>query len=304
MKCVSGITLTTPIAAMVGALIVMAGMQGCSQPEEKPPESVEAQPEVPVLIGKWLKESDGTIMADPQTSGLANWRGQLVSLSDGSAMESQRRRIHVIDPNSAVLAPKPDAMSMASRVRRSCFSAYLSDQPDLEALVVDPNDDSVFYVVTEDATRTGALSSRCQQQFANTGSTDYPTLLVRIKMDDDGSTTMTHVRPLRFSLDLNVGDFPNDGIEGLAITPTGELYLGLEKDAEGSARIFSLMLDEKFWGSSGFADVSEPVLQLPTFVQGNHPINALTYVPKTAHPGYLIAAARNDDERPVAAAAS
>ena len=85
---------------------------------------------------------------------------------------------------------------MASRVRRSCFSQYLADEPDLEALVADPEQPNVFYTVTEDATRTGALSDRCQQRYEATGSTDYPTLLVRIEKHDSGNATMTHVRPL------------------------------------------------------------------------------------------------------------
>lgn len=286
MKCVFGVT--------VAAILLM----GCSEPKApEKPSGNENKTQAPVLVGKWIKESDGSVMRDPQTSGLAAWRGELVSLSDGSAIESQRRRIHVLEPKSAVLRNKPDVMAMSSRVRRSCFSAYLSNQPDLEALVVDPNDDSVFYVVTEDATRTGALSGRCQQQFSNTGSTDYPTLLVRVKMDESGKSTMTHVRPLRFATDLEVGDFPNDGIEGMAITLEGTLFLGLEKDKAGKARIFALTINEEFWGSSGFADVTEPNIPMPTFLKGNHPINALTYVPfKKDHPGFLIAAARNDDE--------
>lgn len=244
-----------------------------------------------VLVGKWIKESDGTVMIDPQTSGLAHWRGQLITLSDGSAHPSQRRRIHTINPSNATLTPNAQVMKMSSRVRRSCFASYLSDQPDLEALVVDPENDKVFYAVTEDATRTGVLSPRCQTQYEKTGSTDYPTVLLRIQRDDSGDTTITHVRPLRFATSFGVGNFPNDGIEGLAISPDMILFLGLEKDKRGHARIFQVALNDAFWQSSDFADVEDPKLYMPPHIEGNHPINGLTYVK-----GKLIAAARNDNE--------
>jgi len=270
----------------------------CSEQKAESNEAVAAPDEdTPMLVGKWIRESDGTVMPDPQTSGLAYWRGQLVSLSDGSATEVQRRRIHFIDPASATLAPKADTMKMASRVRRSCFAQYLSDQPDLEALVVDPNDDSIMYMVTEDATRTGALSGRCQQRFAQTGSTAYPTLLVRLKVSDDNNVTMTHVRPVQFPLDANVGDFPNDGIEGLAMSTDGTLFLGLEKDKAGKARIFSTVLSQDFWSESDFIAVQDANLKLPQLNGENHPINGLTwYAPYSESDGYLLAAARNDDE--------
>lgn len=247
--------------------------------------------DTPVLVGKWIKESDGTVMLDPQTSGLAHWRGRLVTISDGSAHASQRRRIHIIDPVSAILESNAQVMKMSSAVRRSCFAPYLSDQPDLEALVVDPDDDSVFYAVTEDATRTGVLSPKCQAKYEKTGSTDYPTLLIRIKRDESGATTITHARPLHFASAFAVGNFPNDGIEGLAISPERMLYLGLEKDKQGRARIFQVRLDEAFWQSSDFANVEDPKLYMPAYFEGNHPINGLTYTK-----GKLLAAARNDNE--------
>jgi hypothetical protein len=251
----------------------------------------ETTNDTPVLVGKWIKESDGTVMIDPQTSGLAHWQGQLITLSDGSAHPSQRRRIHIINPSNATLTPNAPVMKMSSRVRRSCFASYLSDQPDLEALVVDPENDKVFYAVTEDATRTGVLSPRCQTKYEKTGSTDYPTVLLRIQRDDSGSTTMTHVRPLRFAMSLGVGNFPNDGIDGLAISPDKTLFLGLEKDKRGYARIFQVELNDAFWQSSDFADVEDSKLYMPPHLEGNHPINGLTYAK-----GKLIAAARNDNE--------
>ncbi|MFC3093648.1 hypothetical protein DRW07_09225 [Alteromonas sediminis] len=268
---------------------------------DQPVQSAEvvAQPEqkANLLVGKWIRESDGTVMPDPQTSGLAHWRGQLLSLSDGSATESQRRRIHFIDPDSAYLAPKTNTIKMASRVRRSCFAQYLSDQPDLEALVVDPDDDTVMYMVTEDATRTGALSSRCQQRFAQTGSTAYPTLLVRLKVNENSDVTMTHVRPVQFPIEAEVGDFPNDGIEGLAMSADRVLFLGLEKDKAGKARIFSTAITADFWDDSDFIAVKDANLRLPLLNGENHPINGLTwYAPHSESPGFILAAARNDDE--------
>lgn len=250
-----------------------------------------------VLAGKWITEADGSVMLDPQTSGLTPYQGKLYSISDASARKDQRLRLHAIDPATAQLAPKTESMGMARRVRRSCFAQYLADEPDLEALVADPAEPGVFYTVTEDATRTGALSDTCQQRYQSTGSTDYPTLLVRIKMDDDGSATMTHVRPLQFALDYAVGDFPNDGIEGMALGADRTLYLGLERDAAGNPRIFSVNLYDDFWEQTSFVEVANPNLKVPSFDGGRHPINGLEYyLPEGAEAGVLLAAARNDNE--------
>ncbi|WP_262992439.1 esterase-like activity of phytase family protein [Alteromonas salexigens] len=279
----------------VGLSLLM--LLGCSDAPAPEVQSDEAQSTALTVTGVWVKEAGGGVMADPQTSGLTHVNGLLASISDGSALPNQQRRIHMLDPATATLMPTPDAMGMASRVRRSCFADYLKTEPDLEALVVDPTDSTVFYTVTEDATRTGALSVRCQKRYEETGSTDYPTLLVRLKRHDDGSATMTHVRPLAFDSTLAVGDFPNDGIEGMALAPDGTLYLGLEKDAAGQPRLFSLSLDEKFWESQEFARVEDAGLALPHFDSGNHPINGLEYYHHAATgQGYILAAARNDDE--------
>lgn len=281
-----------------GFALAILTLMGCSDPKPATPETVvKKAPSVLQATGKWVTTQDGGVMVDPQTSGLTVVDGKLLSISDASALPAQQRKLHIIDPASAVLAESGPSFSRASRVRRSCFNQYLSDEPDLEGLVVDPTDSSVFYTVTEDATRTGALSVRCQRRFKNTGSTDYPTLLVRLHRDDDGDVMMTHVRPIQFALRDNVGDFPNDGIEGIAMADNGTLYLGLEKDAAGQPRIFSLTMDEAFWENDDFARVIDAQLPLPTFSQGNHPINGLTWY---RHPdtqiAYLLAAARNDNE--------
>ncbi len=280
--------------------LLAAGLLSACSNDKQPTETtneIKSAPQEHVLAGAWIMEAAGGVMLDPQTSGLTHVDGMLYTISDGSAKEYQRRRLHKIDPASATLAPRPDDMGMASRVRRSCFSQYLADEPDLEALVADAEQPNVFYTVTEDATRTGALSDRCQQRYEATGSTDYPTLLVRIEKHDSGNATMTHVRPLQFPLEYAVGDFPNDGIEGMALGQNRTLYLALERDNAGNPRVFSVTLDDSFWDSTDFAEVTDPGLQVPAFDSGRHPINGLEYYqPAGAASGFLLAAARNDNE--------
>ena len=278
-------------------VLALLTLVGCSDPESASSDAGVIVPSVLQATGKWITTADGEVMTDPQTSGLTVVDGKLVSISDGSAEHNQQQKLHVIDPVSAEVDITSSTFSRSSSVRRSCFDQYLSNEPDFEALVVDPSDSSVFYTVTEDATRTGALSVRCQRRFKDTGSTDYPTLLVRLQREDDGNVMMTHVRPLQFALRENVGDFPNDGIEGIAMSDNRTLYLGLEKDAAGQPRIFSLTMDEAFWQSDDFARVIDAQLSLPTFSQGNHPINGLTwYRHSDSQVDYLLAAARNDNE--------
>ncbi|GGF58937.1 hypothetical protein [Alteromonas lipolytica] len=285
-------------SAWLLSVVTLGLLSACGDnPQPSAEQKNAVAPEELVVAGTWISEAAGGVMVDPQTSGLTQVNGKLYTISDGSAKDFQRRRLHQIDPASATLAPRPDAMNMASRVRRSCFSQYLADEPDLEALVADPDEPGVFYTVTEDATRTGALSDRCQQRYEATGSTDYPTLLVRIQQHTDGSATMTHVRPLQFPLEYAVGDFPNDGIEGMALGQNRTLYIALERDNIGNPRIFSVNLDATFWDSSEFAVVTEPELAVPSFEGGRHPINGLEYYqPAGATSGFLLAAARNDNE--------
>lgn len=279
------------------SLIFSLLVVGCGNATNKTIAAANEEYQERVLAGQWIVEADGSIMVDPQTSGLTPYAGKLYTISDASAQKHQRLRLHVIDPSSATLSVPPPAMKMARRVRNSCFASYLADEPDLEALVADPLTPGVFYTVTEDATRSGALSDRCQRRFQNTGSTDYPTLLVRVELNDDGQAVMTHVRPLQYSLDYAVGDFPNDGIEGMAIGKNRTLYLGLERDDAGNPRIFSVTLEEDFWQSTDFAMADEPELLLPTFTSGRHPINGLAfYQPEGYADGFLLAAARNDNE--------
>lgn len=245
--------------------------------------------------GRWLIDTHGDVMLDPQTSGLISWRGQLLSVSDRSAHPSQRMRLHPIDKENAKIRDLSMAITVSDSLADSCFDGYFSDNPDLEALVADPDDDSIFYLVTEDASSTRLAEGQCQQDFANTGSTDFPTLLLRLQLQQDNSVLMTHVRPLQFAAELGVGNFPNDGIEGMAFGQQRTLYIGLEKDQSGQARIFSLSMGADFWQSTGFAKVEDPKLKLPQFSQGSHPINGMDYY-ETGGKGYLLAAARNDEQ--------
>ncbi|MBC3767051.1 hypothetical protein [Neptunicella marina] len=248
--------------------------------------------------GRWIKDPQGKIMADPQPSGLTHWRGHLVTLADRSAMLSQQGVLHLIDQNSARLLPGAMRFTLAESLNQSCFADYLADTPDLEALTVDPDNDKVFYTITEDASMS-PLQGACKTQWNNTGSTEFPTLLVRLALNDQGELKMTHVRPLQFAAEMQVGNFPNDGIEGITFAKGRQMYIALEKDASSQARIFKLdMSSADFWKSEDFIKVQDPKLKLPGIDDGNHPINALDFYPgdSAEHPGYLLAMARNNNQ--------
>ena len=87
---------------------------------------------------------------------------------------------------------------------------------------------------------------------------------------------MSHIRPIQFTADMQIGDFPNDGIEALAFGQARTLYLGVEKDSHKQARIFSLQMHSEFWQSDEFAVVTKFALKLPVFESGNHPLTAWT----------------------------
>lgn len=246
--------------------------------------------------GQWLTESNGKVMLDPQTSGLKAWRGKLLSVSDGSAHGSQMLQLHIIEPSSALLAPESLPMQLSDKVAKGCFGSYLADTPDFEALAVDPDDDSVFIVATEDGRRgDSSYSDACKKSYKDTGSTGFPSLLVRLKLQDDKTLVMTDVRPVQFSASYQIGDFPNDGVEGLAFGNGRMLYLGLEKDQRSRARIFSVVVDETFWSTDKFVSATDLDLRLPRYSSGSHPINGMDYYAVAGHQGFIIAAARNDD---------
>jgi hypothetical protein len=258
------------------------------------PESLKEQKKLQVN-GHWITEQDGQVMLNPQTSGLVKWGDELLTLSDRSADPSQRLRLRIISKGDASLIGPDMPMILSKELQTSCFAAYISDNPDLEALAVDPDNDRVFYVVTEDASYAETMSEFCQQKYVNSGSTHYPTLLVRLELQTNNTALMTHIRPIQFTADMLIGDFPNDGVEALAFGQARTLYLGVEKDINKQARIFSLQMNSEFWQSDEFAVVTTFALKLPVFDSGNHPLNGMDYY-QTADGGeYLLVAARNDE---------
>lgn len=250
---------------------------------------------VPVY-GRWITEPNGSVILDPQPSGLANWRNKLITLSDRSALEIHRLRLRKIEPQEAAMPDQGIRLRLSDEVKTNCFSGYISHNPDLESLVVDPDDDNILYMVTEDATYDDTLSAQCHETFKNTGSTQFPSLLVRIDLQDDSSALITHIRPLQFTEQMAVGDTPNDGIEAMAFNKNRTLYLGLERDSQKQARIFSLPMPSDFWQSDSFALVQDAKLKLPKFAKGNHPINGMDYYQTQQGQEYLIASARNDSK--------
>ncbi|MFB0912091.1 MAG: hypothetical protein QMA97_02750 [Glaciecola sp.] len=248
------------------------------------------------LLGSWIIDVYGDVMFDPQTSGLKYDNGYLYSLSDASADASQILRLHQISLSNSQIIKKIGPTIFSERVKSSCFYNYLANKPDYEGLAPIRGEDGAWIFVTEDASRSTQLTKACQKTYTKTGSTVYPTLLVRLQVKDE-NLEVTHVRPVQFSVGANVGDFPNDGIEGLAFTKDNRLLLGLERDANKQPRVFEISVDDNFWQESGFAKVRDSQLWLPNFEQGNHPINAMdVFYPTPSSQGYLLAAARNDNE--------
>jgi len=245
--------------------------------------------------GHWIMEQNGQVMLDPQPSGLVKWRDGLLTLSDRSAHPSQRLRLRTISPDDALLSGPDFPMILSEELQASCFAAYISDNPDLEALVVDPDDDKVFYVVTEDASYADPMSDDCQQKYLNSGSTHYPTLLVRLELQANNTVLITHIRPIQFTADMQIGNFPNDGVEALTFGQARTLYVGIEKDIKKQARVFSLQMHSAFWQSDEFAIVTDVALNLPTFESGNHPINGMNYYQTADGREFLLMAARNDE---------
>jgi hypothetical protein len=269
----------------IGSLLVSCG---------NPPESTQVD-QIMQVNGHWIMEQDGQVMLNPQTSGLVKWRDGLLTLSDRSAHPSQRLRLRAISKENALLSGPDLPMILSEELQSSCFAAYISDNPDLEALAVDPDNDQVFYIVTEDASYAEPMSVACQQKYLNSGSSTYPTLLVRLEMQANNTALMTHIRPIQFTADMQIGDFPNDGVEGLAFGQGRTLYLGIEKDSNKQARVFSLHMGSDFWQSDEFAVVTAFALKLPVFDIGNHPINGMDYYQTPDGREFLLAAARNDE---------
>ncbi len=250
------------------------------------------------LTGRWITDLQGQSLADPQTSGLTWWQGELLSLGDQSAAPDLRMKIFRIEPETGKFLTAPIAITLSDAVRNSCFGDYLANSPDLEALTWDRLDPTTLITVTEDASRA-QLSPACARKFAQTNSTSYPTLLLKITVDQALSRAeISAVRPVQFPLEAEVGNLPNDGVEGLAIDDHQNLYLGLEKNMAGKPAIFKTRLTPDFWTRDNFVKVIDANLTLPELDERGHPINDLDFMPSPVpgHPGYLLAAARNDDE--------
>lgn len=278
--------------SILAAWMGLALLTSCSQPAVK--TAVTKEQNQLAVYGRWITEPDGTVMLDPQPSGLIHWRDKLVTLSDRSAIPIQRLRLRPIDPQTAALVDNGFKMVLSASVAQGCFGPYVGNNPDLESLVGDPDDDRVFYIITEDGSDAEPMPESCKIKYQNTGSTDYPNLLVRLELRADQTVEMTHIRPLQYASEFQVGNSPNDGIEAMAFGANRTLYLGLEKDSKKQARIFSLNMTADFWQRDDFAPVSEPSLKLPTFSRGNHPINGMDYYQTSTGEDFLIAAARND----------
>ena len=106
------------------------------------------------------------------------------------------------------------------------------------------------------------------------------------------------IRPVQFPQEAKVGNFPNDGIEGLAVDDHQNLYLALEQDMVNKPRLFKTRLTQDFWLRDNFVKVIDANLSLPVLDDSDHPINGIEFLPSPilGHPGYLVAVARNDDE--------
>jgi hypothetical protein len=250
------------------------------------------------LSGQWVRDEQGQTMLDPQPSGLTWWHDELLMLGDQSAEPSMRMKLFRLDPKTSAYKTAPVNIEVSAEVRAGCFGDYLINSPDLEALTWDRIDDTTLITVTEDASRA-QLSPACSKKFSQTNSTAYPTLLLKISTDKTLSkATITAVRPVQFPLEAQVGNLPNDGIEGLAIDDHQNLYLALEKNMAADPAIFKTRLTPDFWAKDNFVKVIDANLTLPPIDKNGHPINDLEFMPSSipGHPGYLLAVARNDDQ--------
>jgi hypothetical protein len=282
-------------------LVVLVGTWGCqpvTSPQQATPDvATSAEPPILQLPGRWLNDTrtPETYFVDPQSSGLTFWQDRLVSISDASANSNHQRRLHFIDPATTDVTFSRQ-YRFSNALATTCFNQYLAGQPDLEALTKDPYHPNTFISVTEDARRSGSLSRECAAQFRDTGSTAYPTVLVRLQYDPDtNALEVTGVRAVQFAMSDNVGDAANDGIEGLYAS-NEQILLGLEKDANNQAQVFSVPYTVDFWQRADFVQAQRLSLALPQYdPERPTPINGMDVV-HYAGETWLIAAARNHNE--------
>lgn len=250
------------------------------------------------LTGQWIRDLEQQSLKDPQTSGLTWRHDELLSIGDQSADPSLRMKLFRINPKTATFNAPPIEITISPDVRKSCFGDYIANSPDLEALTWDRVDAFTLITVTEDASRA-QLSPSCAKKYAQTNSTSYPTLLLKITLNPELTTAeITAVRPVQFPLESKVGNLPNDGIEGLAVDDHQNLYLALEKNTAAMPAIFKTRLTPDFWAKDNFVKVIDANLTLPPLDNKGHPINGIEFLPSPipGHPGYLVAVARNDDQ--------
>lgn len=247
------------------------------------------------LQSRWLKHTNGELVNDPQTSGLIFHNGFLISMGDGSAAKDKQLKLMPIDGPLRQLQDSLIPIVQSPTVKQGCFSDYLAHGPDLEALAQDPANPDIVIIATEDFYEF-RLSPECHKLYGQTGSTAYPSLLLRVEIQPT-QALITHVKALRFPTEYRVGNYPNDGVEGLTFGAGRTLYIGLEKDLENRPRIFETTVSENFWDTPNMATVTDSHLGFPPFKdKDNHPINALAYIATSNADGFVIAAARNDNE--------
>ena len=247
------------------------------------------------MKSRWLTHTDGSLVKDPQTSGLIFRNGFLLSIGDGSAAKDKQLKLLPIDRTNQQLQEKLIPIVQSDAVKQSCFVDYLDHGPDLEALAQDPADPNVVIIATEDFYEL-RLSEDCFKRYGQTGSTAYPSLLLRVAIGEH-QAVITHVKAVQFPTEYRLGNYPNDGVEGLTFGSGRKLYIGVEKDLNNRPRIFETTISHDFWDSPAMAVVKDSELVLPPFKDNkNHPINGLTYIPTSDSDGFVIAAARNDNQ--------
>ncbi|HSG51713.1 MAG TPA: hypothetical protein VLA40_06370, partial [Rheinheimera sp.] len=179
--------------------------------------SCSAQISEHAVAGKWLTDLNGNTLLNPQSSGYTWRHNEIVHIGDNSADVSMRNKLLRVNPAKAQLNAEPIHISVTDSVLKGCFGELFSKYPDFEALIWDRVDDTVFISVTEDSSFV-SLTPECKAKYGQTNATDYPTLLVKIVTDKAlTKAEITQVRPVQFPTSAHVGNFANDGIEGLAL---------------------------------------------------------------------------------------
>jgi hypothetical protein len=94
-----------PVAACV-VVALSSVMAGCSESKdaafsEDAPSATTSS--VLTSVGRWISTDTSDVMQDPQTSGLIEINGQLVTIADGSAAFEQQRKLHFLDKDTATL---------------------------------------------------------------------------------------------------------------------------------------------------------------------------------------------------------